>query len=144
MLGLDFRGGVHVLRIEPGVLAHGRPGEVGPAPGAPRLEPSIVEIEAVAGSGADLAVLGAAVAALAVDDHRGGDDQAARERAAPQGAQQVRGPAVVVRDIVAHIVEVDAEAHPRGLMADGVDALDRALQRPLVPEVADDELDRAR
>ena len=64
-----------------------------------------------------------------------------REAARGERAQQHRGAEVVVGDVVGDVAEVDAEADHRRLVADRVDARDRARDRVRVAHVA---LDRAR
>ena len=91
---------------------------------ARRLEAAGVEVGAGAGPGSHHAVVGAPVPPLAVDDHRRGHDQPAAELGAPERPQQRGGAGVVVVDVALDVVEVDAEAHPGRLVADGVDTVD--------------------
>ena len=85
-------------------------------------------------------MLGAAVAALAVDDHARGQHERAVEAARGERAQQLRRPEVVVGDVVGDVAEVDAEADHRRLVADRGDAFQRALEHVAVAHVALDEL----
>jgi hypothetical protein len=79
-------------------------------------------------------VHGAAVTALAVDDHRRGHHQAAGEASTPQGPQQARRPGVVVVHVAGDVVEIHAQSDPGGLVAHGVHPHHRPRQGGLVLE----------
>ena len=85
----------------------------------------------------------ARVAALAVDDHRPGEDEAADTRP-NHPCEEGRGADVVVVDVVRQVVEVDAEAYLRGLVAHRVYAPERALDGADVADVPADQLDPVR
>ncbi len=91
-------------------------------------------------AGRDHAVLGARVAALAVDDHARGEHEPAGEAARGERAQQLRGGEVVVGDVLGQVAEVDAEPDHRRLVAHVVDAVDRARRDLRVAQVALDPL----
>jgi hypothetical protein len=105
-----------------------------------RLEATGRQVRRAASPRSDEAVLGAAVAALAVDDHARGEHQAAREAAPGERAQQHRGAEVVVAGVVGDVADVGAEPDHRRLVADVLDPVQRALDRGGVTHVADDVL----
>ena len=76
------------------------------------------------------AVLGAGVAALAVDDHARGEHDPPAEAARRQRPQQLRGRQVVVADVVGDVGDVGPEPDHRGLVADRGDAVARRARRP--------------
>ena len=65
--------------------------------------------------------------ALAVDDHARRQHEPPAEAPARERAQKHRGAEVVVRDVVGHVEEVDPQPDHPGLVADVVDAGERAL-----------------
>ena len=123
----DLAGGVGVARIQPGRLVDEagpqprgrRPGTAArsdPPPGPRRRR----------GPGATGPCSCAGVGALAVDDHRAGEDQPTDAGPRHPG-QQDGGPEVVVPGVGGQVVEVDAEADHRRLVRDRVDAVERAV-----------------
>ena len=88
------------------------------------------------GPGPDEPVLGAGVAALAVDDHARREHEPAGEPRAGELAQQDRGAEVVVRDVVGDVADVGAEADHRRLVADVVDPAQRRRDGRAVAHVA--------
>ena len=90
------------------------------------FEPTGLEVGDRPGAGPDHAVLVAAVATLAVHDHRRRQHDPAGEAELVQDRQPDRGADVVVGDVVADVGEVDPEADAGRLVADGVDAVEGA------------------
>ena len=79
---------------------------------------------------------------LAVHDHAARQHQPAPERPAPQRPQERRRADAVGRDVAGDVVEVDAQADHRRLVADRVDAVDRGLHRLDVGDVGEPDVDR--
>jgi hypothetical protein len=138
----QLRRRVDAARVERRVLGHRLRRERAPAARAGRLEAAGVEVGGPARRRSDDAVLGARVAALAVDDHARGEHEPARESAPGERPQQLGGRQVVVRHVGGQVVQVDAEAHHRGLVRDVVDAVGDALGDRGVAQVALDPLGR--
>ena len=107
---------------------------------AGRLEAAGVEVRGRARRRAHDAVLGAGVAALAVDDHAGGEHQPAGEAARGKRLEQDGGAEVVVADVVGDVLEVAAEADHRRLVTHRGHARHRAGDGVRVAEVALDPL----
>ena len=108
-----------------------RIGRVPPAPAQRRRRPRRVLNEA--------AVL-IAVQALAVNAHRGGDDQPL-DRPLDQRLQEDGRAEIVDPDVVGHVVHALADADPGRQMDDRIDAGQRALDRARVPDIARHALD---
>ncbi len=120
----QLRGGVHVARIEPVILGHGLAAERATAVGAGRLEVPGVEGRGRSRPGPHDAVIVAAVATLAVDHHRRSKHDASGEIAFVERSEEDRRAAVVARDVVLDIGEVDAEPHLCRLVAHRVDVVE--------------------
>ena len=135
MLLVELGGGVDVARVGGRGLGDRARLEGAPADRAGRLEAAGVEVGGRARRGGLGAVLGARVAALAVDDHARGEHEPAVEAAGVQRAQQLGRAEVVVGHVLGDVGEVDAEPDHRRLVADGVDAGDGAGGRGGVAEV---------
>ena len=136
----ELRRGVHVARIERMILGDGLGRERSTAVRARWLVATRVEILDLPRAGSHESVRRAPVAALAVDDHRRGQDDTAGERAIMQGAQQDGGAEVVAADVRSDVGEVDAEADLGRLMADGIDPGDCCVDRVGVGDAAPDVL----
>nr|BFF14847.1 hypothetical protein GCM10025699_61500 [Microbacterium flavescens] len=105
-----------------------------------RVEDAGVEVRDAARRGALGAAVAGAVAALAVDDHRRRDDQPVDARSIHRGEHD-GGAELVRRHVVGGVLEVDAEADLRRLMADGVDSDQRGVDDVGVAHVAVHEVD---
>ncbi len=135
---LRLRRRIDVARVERCVLGHGLGREREAADRAGRLELARVEPFAGARPGTDEAVLGAPVAALAVDDHAAREHE--RDRAPRELAEKRRRAEVVVADVVGDVAEVGPETDHRRLMAHRVGAGETACDELPVPHVAEDIL----
>ena len=134
-----LRRGVDVARVQSRVLGHELGLEGGAAGRAGWLEPTQLEVGLAAWWGGYSAMLGAAVGALAVDDHRRGEHQPGRSASRHRGEQH-RCSQVVVADVRRQVLQVDTESHHGGLVADGVDPGERGVAGGGVADVALDEL----
>ena len=91
------------------------------------------------------AVLGALVLPLAVDRHRGGDDQPRRERALRhQLLEEDGGLHRVALGVAGDLVHRLADADRGRQVDDPIHARERAGRGKTVADVADDQLDRIR
>ncbi len=122
VLLVQLRRRVDVAGIQRGVLSHRARGERRSAVRAGRLEAAGLQVVERAGTGPHVAVLGARVAPLAVDDHAACEHEAPADAGGGELAQQDRGAQVVVADVVDDVAEVDAEPDHRRLVADVIDA----------------------
>ena len=133
---------VGIARVQRRGLGHHRGAQFGAArPGsAARTCPAQGRRRARAG-GRTGPCVGAVVAALAVDDHRGGEHQARYARGAHRLQQHGRARHVDIA-IGGQVGQVDAEADQGGLMADRVDAVQRPPTAQRVADIGDDQLGR--
>jgi hypothetical protein len=135
----QFAGGVGAARVQRGVLGHQERFQGGAAAGARWFVVARVDRLLLARGGADDVVHGAAVAALAVDDHRRRQDEPA-DLGLVHGGQQHGGAVVVVERVERRVRRVQAVADDGGLVADRVHAAEQAGDGRRVAHVADDHL----
>jgi hypothetical protein len=138
---VELGGGVDAAWVGFGLLGHRQRLEVAPAGWAWRLPAAGGQPCLVSGCGAHPAVGLAAVATLAVDDHRAGQQQPVDPAgAAVQRGQQPGGAQGVVAHVVHDVGQVLAQPDHGRLVADRLDAIDGTVQRGPVqvgPEVVD-------
>ena len=141
MLLVELGRRVHVARVGRRVLADRLRRQTRGTARAARLETAGIEIGCTAWLRADRPMRRTPVVPLAVDDHARRQHEAPAEAPARERAQNHRGAEVVVRDVVGHVEEVDPQPDHPGLVADVVDAGERALDGigvadiPSVPRV---------
>ena len=130
----DLAGGVGRARLEPRVLVDQGPAERAAAVGAVVLEVARLERLDRARRRGLVAVLGARVAPLAVDDHRRGEDQPVHVGVV-HGREQRGGAEVVVAGVVGEVGDADPGADHGRLVAHRVDAVEQRRPRAGVAHV---------
>ncbi len=116
----ELAGGVAAARVEPGVLVDELPPQHGPADRAVVVEVAGLQRGHRPRAGHLGPVVGTGVAALAVDDHRGGQHQPV-DAFLVHGGEQGGGAEVVVTGVRRQVGDRDPGADDRRLVADHVD-----------------------
>ena len=124
VLLLHFRGGVDVARVTWRALTDGRRLEVLAAVGARGFERAGLEAFSPSRYWLDGSATPAPVRPLSVDDHAAGQHKAATEMASSEFPQQSGRRQVVVLHVLGDVVEMQAEADLRRLVADGLGAFE--------------------
>ena len=131
--------GVGVARIQRRLLADRRSTKRRPAHGAARLEKPRGQVTRVPGQGPHPAMRSAVVGALAVHDHRGGEDQPP-DAVPAHRLEQHRGAGDVDVRVHGQVGQVDAEPDHGGLVAHRVHPGQRLVHRRRVAHVALDQI----
>ena len=140
MLLRELGRGVDVAGVERGVLVDRARARAASPSRVERVEPAGVEVAIRAARRGRDRPVGSAVGALAVDDHRGGDDEPADARAVHRGEQH-GGAELVRRDVVGRV----RKSTPRPTLAawwhDRVDAVERRVDAARSRTSPHDEID---